>query len=182
MDFYLAIERLRPQLIKLVKIINDPAVNPELRKRALAAALNEVGRSVYGTAYRMTAYDMEIMETLGIGLDTQLALGLARNVSDSLAIGDVSNTSDQVALYAVNATGIAMAHASITAGQLGKYRTLQYRLRGKGDCDWCRNRAKAGIITNPTDSDFRRHNRCDCFFDVQGFKSRNGELSNYRPA
>lgn len=182
MDFYLAIERLRPKLLRLVQVINDPAVDPALRKRVLVAALNQVGQSVYGSSYRMAAFDMEIVETIGVGLDAQLALGLARNLSDAIAIGDLNAANDQVAAYAVNAAGIAMADAALTAGQLGKYRTLQIRLRGKGDCDWCRAKAARGKILNPTPEDFHRHTRCNCFYDVQGFRSRNGELKNYKPA
>ena len=182
MDFYLAVERLWPKLIQLIKIINDPAVDPDLRKRALNAALSQIGQAIYGSAYRMTAFDMEILETMGIGLDAQLSLGLARNISDAIAIGDLGAANDQVAAYAVNAAGIAMADAAVTAGNLGKFRTLQIRLRGRGDCDWCRAKAARGKIINPTDKDFHRHTRCNCFYDVQGFKSRNGELQNYRPA
>lgn len=182
MDFYLAIQRLQPQLTLLVRLLNDQMVSPELRKRALTAAFTQIGQSVYGKAYHMTAYDMLIAETIGKGFDVQLAIGLARNVSDSIAMGDGGNAGDQVKTYALSASGSALSDAFETAGQLGKYRTLQYRLRGKGDCDWCRNRARAGKIINPTAADFRRHNRCDCFFDVQGYKSRNGELRNYRPA
>lgn len=181
MDFYLAIERIRPELLRLVQILNDPAISPELRKRALAAAFTQIGQSIYGSAYRMTAYDFEIMETIGSGLDPQLALGLARNISDSIATGDLGTANDQVAAYAVNATGIALTHATITAGQLGKFRTLQIRLRGKGDCDWCRAKARRGKIVNPSAQDFHRHTNCNCFYEVQGFKSRNGELKNYRP-
>lgn len=182
MDFYLAIEQLRPKLNRLVAIINDPEIDPVLRKRALTAALTEIGGAVYGSAYRMAAYDMEIAETLGIGIDAQLALGLARNISDGIATGDAATANDQLAAYSVNATGIALTHATITAGDLGKYRTLQIRLRGKGDCDWCRTKARRGKIVDPTPEDFHRHTNCNCFYDVQGFKSRNGELKNYRPA
>lgn len=181
MDFYSAVERLRPQLKRLVDIINDPTIDPTLRKRALAAALTQISQSVYSSAYRMTAFDMEILETIGIGPDAQLALGLARNISDGIAFGDLAAANDQVAAFAVNTAGIAMAHAAVTAGQLGKYRTLRINLRGKGDCDWCRAKAARGTIINPTPEDFIRHTRCDCFYDVQGFKSRNGELQNYRP-
>lgn len=180
MDFYLAVQRLAPQLRQLVQTINDQEVNPALRKAALTAAFAQITQKIYGKAYNMTAFDMEILETVGRGVDPELAIGLARNVSDSIAAGNFENSMDQVALYSVNAAGIAQADAAITAGQLGKYRTLRYRLRGKGDCDWCRARAQRGTIVNPTNSDFSRHNHCDCFFDVQGFKSRNGELKNYR--
>lgn len=181
MDFYLAIERLRPKLNRLVRIINDPAVDPTLRKQVLAAALTQIGQSIYGSAYRMQAFDMEIVETLGIGIDAQLALGLSRNLSDSIATGDLNTANDQVAMYAINATMIAMAHATETAGQLGKYRTLQIQLRGRGDCDWCRAKARRGKIVNPTREDFHRHTNCNCNYEVQGFKSRNGQLQNYRP-
>lgn len=181
MDFYLAVERLRPQLSRLVNIINDEMIAPDLRKKALAAALTQISQSIYGSAYRMSAFDMDILETIGIGPDTQQALGLARNISDSIAFGDSGTANDQLAIFAVNTAGIAQAHAAVTAGQLGQYRTLQIRLRGKGDCDWCRAKARRGVITNPTPEDFHRHTNCNCFYDVQGFKSRNGELKNYRP-
>jgi len=181
MDFYRLVERLKPDLKKLVVILNDPAISPELRKATLSAAFKQIGTAIYGKAYEMSAWDYEIMETVGKGIDPVLSLGLARNISDSIAVGNQQITLDQAQSYTVQAAAAGMAAASITAGQLGKYRTLRIRLRGKGDCDWCRAKAARGTIVNPTDDDFRRHGGCDCFYDAQGYKSRNGEVKNYRP-
>lgn len=182
MDFLKAVERIAPRIRRIVAILNDEMISPELRKQALAAAFRQIGASIYGKAYEMTAWDLEIFETIGNGMDPQLALGLARNISDGVAAGNIEAANDQVAAYAVNAAGIAMAHATTTGGQLGKYRTLQIHLRGKGDCDWCRTKARRGKIVNPRPEDFHRHTSCNCFYEVQGFKSRNGQLQNYRPA
>ncbi len=181
MDFHALVEKLRPELRQLVRIINDEMVAPQLRKAALSSAFDRIGRAAYGKAYNATAWDMEIVETIGKGIDPALSLGLARNLSDSIATGDTATALDQAQSYTVNAAGAGMAAATLTAGQLGKYRTLRIKLKGKGDCDWCRAKAARGTIVNPTDDDFRRHGGCDCFYDAQGFKSRNGEVKNYRP-
>lgn len=181
MDVYQLAKRLNPKFKRLIAILNDPAVAPDLRKAALRAALDSIGQSIYSKTYDMTAWDMQIAETIGAGFDPNLSVGLARNVSDSVALGNATTTLDQVNLYATTVGGIAMAQAYQTAGQLGKYRTLQIRLRGKGDCDWCRDKASRGKITNPTGEDFARHRLCDCYFEVRGYMSRNGLLNNYRP-
>jgi hypothetical protein len=179
MDFSRLIAELTPKINRLTNILNDPSVSPELRKSVLQNALNQVGQSIYGKSYDMTAWDMEIAETIGAGMDPNIALGLARNLSDSVATGNKVNAIDQVNTYAQNAAGVAMAAAFSTAGQLGKYRTLRVTLRGRGDCDWCRARAARGTIANPTNQDFSRHDHCDCYIVVKGYMSRNGLLANY---
>lgn len=178
MDFYSLIERLRPDLNRLVKILNDESISPELRKQTIAAAFDRVGQAVYGKSYHMTAWDMEIMETIGKGVDPAVALGLARNLSDGIATGDVKEGLDQAKNYVHSSNAAAMADATKTAGQLGKYRVVTRSLRAE-TCGWCRE--MAGKYINPSNEVFRRHTRCDCLIKVQGFKSRNGELKNYRP-
>lgn len=181
MDFLAAINRLAPQLRRVVAILNNEEISPTLRKQAMTAAFQQIGQQIYGKAYNMSAFDMEILETVGRGMDPNIAVGLARNISDSIAYGDQKIAADQLVTFGIGAADLSQRDAMRTAGQLGKYRTLQIRLRGKGDCDWCRAKAARGKIINPTDEDFQRHGKCDCFYDVQGYKSRNGELKNYRP-
>lgn len=178
MDFQILIRTIEPKLKRLAKILNDPSVSPNLRRAAHRSALDSIGQLVYGKAYNMTAWDYEIAETLGKIFDRNIAAGLARNISDSIATGDMMSIDERIPTFLSTATGAAQFDATETAGSLGKYRRVTRRLRGKGDCDWCR--AMAGVYTNPGPDVFRRHNNCDCFIEAEGFRSRNGEVKNYR--
>lgn len=178
MDFQILIRTIEPKLKRLARILNDPSVSPDLRRAAHRSALETIGQLVYDKAYDMTAWDYEIEETLGRVFDKNVASGLARNLSDSIATGDTMNIDDRIPTFLSAATGAAQFDATDTAGTLGKYRRVTRRLRGRGDCDWCRS--MAGVYTNPGPEVFRRHNNCNCFIESQGYRSRNGEVKNYR--
>lgn len=177
MDFYGLMDQLMPKIRRLVTILNDPAVDPTLRKAALTAGFQQIGQSVYGKTYNMTAWDLEIAETLGRGWNVELAQGLARNISTGIATGDTQLALDQAKNYVHSANSTAMFEASETGKQLGKYRLVTRSIR-KETCLWCRSRA--GSYTNPTAEVFRRHTHCDCLIRVEGYRSRNGLLQNYR--
>lgn len=180
MDFQILVREIEPKLKRLARILNDPSVNPTLRRAAHRSALETIGQLVYDKAYNMTAWDYEIAETLGRIFDREIAAGLAMKLSNSIATGDSLPIEEQLPTFLSVATGAAQFDATDTAGTLGKYRRVTRRLRGKGDCDWCRS--MAGVYTNPGPEVFRRHNKCDCHIEAEGFKSRNGEVQNYRNA
>lgn len=177
MDFYSVIDRLMPQIKRLITVLNDPAIDPTLRKAALTAGFQQIGQSVYGKAYNMTAWDLEIAETLGRGWKVEIAQGLARNISTGIATGDGQLALDQAKNYVQQSASTAMFEASETGKQLGKYRTVTRSIR-RETCRWCLDRA--GTYTNPTAEIFRRHTHCDCLIKVEGYRSRNGLLQNYR--
>jgi len=179
MDFLAAIDRLMPQIRRVVEILNSEEINPVLRKQAMTSAFQRIGQTLYGKTYHMTAFDLEIFETIGRGFSPELALGLARNISNGIATGDNKLALDQAKNFLNSSTSSAMFDAVTTAKQLGKYIVVTRSLR-KETCPWCR--ARVGKYTNPTDDIYRRHTHCDCLIIVKGFKSRNGELKNYRPA
>ena len=178
MDFYQLITRLQPKINRLMSILADPAVAPALRKAALTNALQTIGSAVYGKTYSMTAWDFEIAETIGRGMNPQLATGMAKQVSDAVATGDFKLALEQSRNYVFTANGSALYEATQTAGDLGKYRVVTRSLRNE-TCAWCR--ARVGTYRNPSDDVFRRHTHCDCLITVQGYRSRNGEVKNYRP-
>lgn len=177
MDFSEFIESLTPKLNRLINIINDESVSPELRKAAHRSALEIIGSQIYAKAYDMTAWDLDIADTLAPAYDRAQASGMARNLSDSLATGDMKTAKEQSTTFMLIAVGMAQSMAFQTAGSFGKHRILRRRTTGKEDCSWCDE--KRGTYFNPKDDDFRRHGGCDCIFTVEGFHSRNGTLNNY---
>lgn len=181
MDFRSVIRRIEPKLKRLAKILNDPSVSPDLRRAAHRSALDTIGQIVYDKAYHMSAWDFDIAETLGRIFDKDIAAGLARNLSDSIATGDNSVVNDQPVTFANTAAQAAVSDAFETAKSLGKAPRLYVDLGPKKDCDWCMRRSRRSPIYNPTPSDFKRHGGCDCFLRAQGFRTRNGEVKNYRP-
>lgn len=181
MDFRSLVQRIAPKLRKLAVILNDPTVNPDLRRAAHRSALESLGQLVYNKAYDMTAWDYEIQETLGKIFDKNIASGLARNLSDSIATGDPIPMQSQLPTYLNKATGAAQYDATEMARSLGKHTVLKVRLGPKKDCDWCKRRAARSPIYDPQPTDFGRHDGCDCFLEAEGFRSRNGEVKNYRP-
>lgn len=180
MDFRSIIVRLEPKLRKLATILNDPSVSPDLRRAAHRSALETIGQAIYDKAYDMSAWDFDIAETLGKIFDRNIASGLARNLSDSVATGDKLVVANQPTTFANTAAQTAVADAFETARSLGKSPRLYARLRGKGDCDWCRTRAENSPHYNPGPALFGRHDKCDCFLEAKGYQSRNGEVRNYR--
>ena len=181
MDFSKLVAKIEPKLRRLALILNDSSVNPTLRKTAHRTVLESIGQLIYNKAYDMSAWDFEIPETLGKIFDRDIAAGLARNLSDSIATGNTVPVNDQLSTFANKAALAAQSDATITARSLGKYTVLKVRLGRKKDCDWCIARAQRSPIYNPAPTDFGRHDGCDCFLEAQGFRSRNGEVKNYRP-
>lgn len=181
MDFSILIARIEPKLRRMALILNDTSINPTLRRTAHRTVLESLGQVIYNKAYDMTAWDFEIPETLGKIFDRDIAAGLARNLSDSIATGNKVSITEQLPLYANKAALAAQADASVTAQGLGKYTVLKVSLGRKKDCNWCILRAQRSPIYNPSPIDFGRHDGCDCFLEAQGFRSRNGEVKNYRP-
>lgn len=72
--------------------------------------------------------------------------------------------------------GQAQYEAFENAKSLDKHPTLTRTMVGE-TCKWCQDRA--GTHTNPSPSDFARHDHCDCKFDTSGYNTRNGRLKNY---
>lgn len=180
MDFQILIREIEPKLKRLAQIINDPAVSPDLRRAAHQSALEVISQLIYDKTYSMTAWDYEIEETLGRIFDKSIAAGLAGKLSDSIATGESMPIQEQLPTFMSVAVGAAMYDATETARSLGKYTVLKVRLGRKRDCKWCIDRARRSPIYNPAPLDFGRHNGCDCILEAEGFKSRNGEVQNYR--
>lgn len=180
MDFRSLVAKIEPKLRKLAKVLNDPSVSPDLRRAAHRSALETIGQAVYSKAYDMSAWDFDIAETLGRIFNREIAVGLARNLSDSVATGDRTVLDDQPTTFANTAAQTAVGDAFETARSLGQAPRLYVRLRGKGDCDWCRARAAGSPYYNAGPELFRRHDHCDCILRAEGYRSRNGEVRNYR--
>lgn len=180
MDFRQLIKRIEPKLRRLALILNNPEVSPTVRMKANRAAFDIIGQLVYDKAYDMSAWDFDIYDTLGKIFDKNIAAGLAKSVSDSIATGDKSMTSEQIVTFTNTAAQTAVTDAFNTAKSLGEVPRLYISVRGKGDCDWCIARANGSPYYDPGPSLFGRHNHCDCIIRAEGYRSRNGEVKNYR--
>lgn len=175
MDYSVFTPTILPKVLEAVALINNPEVDPETRQLNQEILFKEVGQAVYAKVYGMNAWDMQIPNTTGPGLDNRY-YGMAKVANASVSNGAVG-LDMYVANYIDNVIGMAQHHAFVNASQSGKHPTLTRTPTGKETCKWCDN--KAGTYTDPSPEDFSRHGGCDCNFRTEGYKSRNGLLNNY---
>lgn len=175
MDYSKLPATIQTKVEKIITILNNPEIAPDIRQLNMERLFQTVGQATYAKIYAMNAWDMEIPHTIGKLTDTRF-FGLAKITAGA----NVTNTDYKrlVESYLASMTGLAQDDAFTTAKESGKAPTLTRQLTGHGDCDWCR--AKAGTVTNPEPEDFGRHTDCDCKLITKGYKSRNGLLKNYR--
>jgi hypothetical protein len=175
MDYSKLTPTILPKVLETMRLINNPEVDPEIRQLNQEILFREVGQAVYAKVYDMNAFDFEIPHTVGPGLDDRY-YGLAKVTAGSISTGDAA-TAAYVADYINSVIALAQQHAHTNARESGKHPTVTRMTVGAKTCQWCRN--LAGTYTDPGPDVFRRHGSCDCKIITEGFKSRNGELSNY---
>lgn len=160
---------------KIISILNNPEIAPDIRQLNMERLFQAVGKATYAKIYEMNAWDMEIPHTAGKFSDNRY-YGLAKITAGA----NVTNTDYKrlVESYLASMTGLAQDDAFTTAKESGKAPTLTRQLTGPGDCDWCRE--KADTYIDPAPEDFGRHTDCNCRLITAGYKSRNGLLKNYR--
>lgn len=78
------IKTIEPAVESAITIINNPEIEPEVRRRNQEILLREVGKAIYEKVYDMNAFDFEIEGTKGVGIDNRY-LTLAKVVSDSVS-------------------------------------------------------------------------------------------------
>lgn len=175
MDYSKLTPTILPQVLETMRLINNPEIDPEIRQLNQEILFREVGQAVYAKVYDMNAFDMDIAHTTGPGIDDRF-YGLAKVTAGSVSTGD-AGMSAYVADYINSMIALAQQHAHTNAQQSGKHPTVTRMTVGAKTCQWCRN--LAGTYENPGPDVFRRHSSCDCRIITQGYRSRNGELSNY---
>lgn len=174
MDYWLLNDSIIEKVLRAIRLINNPEIDPGIRQLNQEILLREVGTAIYSKIYDMNAFDFEIEHTRGLGIDDRY-YGLAKIASASVATGALGL--DQIVRnYLDLVTAKAQFDAMTNAHQSGK-RTIVIRSVNGETCEWCT--ALAGTYTDPDAEVFRRHRKCDCSIITQGYKSRNGLLKNY---
>jgi len=178
MDYSKFTQTILKKVIDAMRIINNPEVAPNVRQLNQEILFREVGSAVYAKIYDMNAFDFQIENTIGAGIDDRF-YGMAKVASASVATGALG-LDEYVKNYIDNTIGMAQRDAVTIAREHGK-RTVVIRTESPDCCKWCRS--KAGTHENPDSSVYQRHGGCDGKIVTQGFRSRNGELKNYvRPS
>ena len=164
------------KVLAALVLINNPEIDPEIRQLNQEILFREVGASVYEKVYEMNAFDYQITNTKGVGMDDR-HFGLAKVVSASISTG--AGIDRLVRSYLDNAAGKAQADAAKNAVQSGQ-RAVVYRTLGRTEktCQFCEDMAGGSPYTGDaiTGLVFAYHADCDCVIRSEGFESRNGVL------
>lgn len=164
---------------KEIDLINNPEIDPEIRRRNFEILFREVGDDIYYMIYDMNAFDFEIQGTIGSG-QSDAYYNLAKVVSDGVSTSNREYIWNTVDNWMNNVVGKAQKDAFSTAKSLGKYTVVTRSLRGSrsGPCEWCKS--LVGTFINPSPEVFGRHSDCHCEIKTEGYNSRNGTLNNYK--
>lgn len=175
MNYSDLVESIAPQLLDAVTFINNPEIAPEVRQLNQEILFRQVGQAIYDKVYEMNAYDFEIEHTTGAGIDDRY-YGLAKVASGSVSAGTVG-LDEYINGYLTGMASKAQHDSFKNASESNKHPTVTRKTNGKS-CKWCSS--KAGTYTNPSPEIFKRHGACNCSISTEGYKSRNGQLSNYK--
>ena len=167
--------KLTPKVLQAIAIINNPEIAPEVRQLNQEILLREVGQSVYDKVYNMNAFDYDIINTKGAGIDDRY-FGLAKVASNSVSNG-TKGMQEYIENYLATMATKAQQDSFKIASQTKKFPTVK-RTESGDACKWCRS--MEGSFTNPSSDVFKRHGGCNGKIVTQGYKSRNGLLGNYK--
>jgi hypothetical protein len=167
--------KLTPRVMRAISIINNPEIVPEVRQLNQEILLREVGQSVYNKVYNMNAFDYDIINTKGSGIDDRY-YGLAKVASNSVSNG-TSGMEEYIDNYLTSMAAKAQKDSFKTASQTKKFPTVS-RTESVNACKWCRS--LTGSFTDPSSDVFKRHGGCKGKIVTEGYKSRNGLLGNYK--
>lgn len=86
-------------------------------------------------------------------------------------------TTELLLAYLMHAATKAQQDSFTTAKQTRKYPRVTRTEHGDA-CKWCKS--MAGTYTDPDSDVFKRHGGCEGKIVTEGYRSRNGQLSNYK--
>jgi len=175
MDYSKLTKKILPKVLAAVALINNPEVAPEVRKLNQEILLREVGLATYEKVYNMNAFDYEIPHTKGPGIDDRY-FGMAKVASGSVSTG-TKGLEEYIDNYLMSSAAKAQQDSFKNARQTRKFPTVK-RTESGDACKWCRS--KVGSYTDPSSDVFARHGGCEGKIVTEGFKSRNGQLNNYK--
>lgn len=174
MDYSQLNKSILPKVLAAIAIINNPEIAPEVRQLQQERFLREVGTAIYDKIYEMNAFDFQIPQTIGTGIDDRY-YGLAKVSSASVSTGALG-LREYVKNYLDSATTKAQQDALKNARESGKRTKVTRKMNGE-TCKWCES--LAGTYENPDSEVFKRHGGCDCMIITEGYNKRNGLLNNY---
>lgn len=177
MDYLQLAKTIDEDLLKAVALINNPEIEPEVRQAMLERLFSSVGENVYNVIYDMATFDMDVVGTVGAGIDMNRMYGIAKLASDSVVTGGTAKTTSSINLWLQDTISKATYDAFNVAHDLGKHPTLT-RTERSNCCKWCTEHV--GTFIDPTSEAFRRHDNCRAKIVVSGYKTRNGLVENYR--
>lgn len=155
-------------------------ISPDDKRTQIAHVVRTVARHYHGQLYGAVSevLDSAAMTSAGLADPDGQIDRLAQKIVRNDALG--RNTSTVlVTEYYNTVLGRLQAEAFANANSMQRHPTLTRTANiGKPDCEWCVE--KSGVYTNPKSEDFGRHDRCDCVFEISGYKTRNGLLKNYK--
>lgn len=83
-DYAKLIKTIQPSVESAIATINNPEIAPEVRQRNQEILLRAVGQAIYEKVYDMNAFDYELENTQGDGIDNRF-FGLAKVISASIS-------------------------------------------------------------------------------------------------
>lgn len=175
MNYADLVKTITPQVYSAMQAINNPEIAPEVRQLNQEILLREVGKSIYDKVYEMNAFDMNIENTAGKGIDERY-YGLAKVASNSVSNGTVG-LQEYINNYLNYAATKAQNDAASNARQTGKHPRV-IRTEHANACKWCKS--LEGSFDDPSPDVFKRHGGCEGKIITEGYKTRNGLLGNYK--
>ena len=132
MDYSKFTGTILEKAISAMLVINNPEIAPAIRQRNQEILFQTVGAAVYAKIYDMNAFDMQIANTIGDGIDNRF-YGLAKVASASVATGTLG-IDEYVKNFIDNTIGMAQRDAVRNARENGKRPTVTRT--ESADCYW----------------------------------------------
>lgn len=179
MNFSLTAKDLGNQTAKVVNYILSLDISPAEKRRRLIKTFRIIGNEFFDKMFRDNSrlFDSGAIKSLGFQNPEEQIERLSAKMVQNYNLGRKND--EIVTGFFDSVLADAQKEAFYNGESLGKVPTLTRSLVGE-TCEWCV--ARAGTFTYPEAELFTRHDNCDCLFNVQGYNSRNGILTNYRKA
>lgn len=178
MEFTITAKTTGAEVSKIVDFILKQNWDKNTKARYLRRLFKLTGTSFFDKLFELNSDLLDSTALSSLGLDDydlqieQLSYKLVQNYNLTRETKPITTE------FYYSVMGKAQYEAFDNAVSLGKHPTLTRSIRGE-TCPWCIR--LAGTYTYPTNDMFRHHERCDCAFTVNGFKTRNGTYIGHVP-
>lgn len=177
MNFTDVAKDLGSQTIEVVNYILSLNISPADKRARLTKVFTIIGNDFFDKMFTDNSilFDSQAIRSLGFENPNNQIECLSAKLVQNYNLG--RSTDEIVTGFYYSVLGDAQDEAFRNGVSMGKVPTLTRTLVGE-TCTWCRD--MAGTYTYPAGEMFARHDNCDCLFEVSGYNSRNGILTNYR--